>query len=254
MLTIDYNLMPVSSGAKILDIGCGHGRHVCGASPFKGITTIGADKSLADVRQAKTHIRLHEEYGKPFAGRWSLVCADIMELPFPDGAFDGIICSEVLEHIENDKKAAKELYRILAEKGVLAVSVPRYFPERICWALSESYHSNKGGHVRIYKKEEIIALFSSMGLELIHTHYAHGLHSPYWWLKCLLGQEEQEKGIVALYNRFLTWDIMRKPRITAFLEQLINPLIGKSFVAYFRKNRLNKCGKRDKPSLARSGN
>jgi hypothetical protein len=67
------------------------------------------------------------------------------------------------------------------------------------------------------------------------THYAHSLHSPYWWLKCLLGVDREDILPVRLYKRFLTWDMMDKPKLTQTLDHLLNPVCGKSVVLYFRK-------------------
>jgi hypothetical protein len=64
---------------------------------------------------------------------------------------------------------------------------------------------------------------------------AHSLHAPFWWLKCLVGPDRKDSSAVNLYHRFLTWDIMKKPRVTGWLEKLLNPVMGKSLVLYFRK-------------------
>jgi len=49
---------------------------------------------------------------------------DITNLPFEDDIFDAIICSHVLEHIQNDKKAISELFRILKPGGFAILQVP----------------------------------------------------------------------------------------------------------------------------------
>jgi hypothetical protein len=74
-----------------------------------------------------------------------------------------------------------------------------------------------------------------MGFKHRHTHHAHSLHVPYWWLKCLLGVERDMVWPVRLYHRFLTWDMMQKPKMTRSLERLLDPVMGKSVVLYFRK-------------------
>jgi hypothetical protein len=67
-------------------------------------------------------------------------------------------------------------------------------------------------------------------------HYAHSLHAPYWWLKCLVGPTREDSTLVNLYHRFLVWDMMKKPKLTQFLDHLLNPVIGKSTVLYFKRN------------------
>ena len=63
-------------------------------------------------------------------------------------------------------------------------------------------------------------------------HHAHGLHSPYWWLKCAVGVHNDKHRLTSAYHRMLVWDIMRGPAVTRLAEQALNPLIGKSLVVY----------------------
>ncbi|MCF8110311.1 MAG: class I SAM-dependent methyltransferase [Desulfobacteraceae bacterium] len=236
MITIDYGRLNIRPGDNILDMGCGTGRHICAACQYPQIKAAGADINVNDLLAAREKIRLHELYSSPFAGIWGLYAASILDLPFADNRFDHVICSEVMEHIHDEFRAARELYRVIKPGGNLAVSVPRYFPERICWAFSNSYANTEGGHVRIYTKKRIIRLFESLGLSLTGRHWAHGLHSPYWWIKCLAGPDNEDAAPVKAYQRFLTWDMMKKPCLTRSTERLLNPVLGKSLVLYFRKD------------------
>ena len=72
-------------------------------------------------------------------------------------------------------------------------------------------------------------------MRLTASHHAHSLHAPYWWLKCLVGPTRDDSLPVNLYHRFLTWDIMQKPKPTRLLDRIFNPLFGKSLVLYFEK-------------------
>src|SRR5207253_2879063 len=89
------------------------------------------------------------------AGAAIAVRGDALALPFADATFDRVIVSEVLEHVTEDAAAIAELRRVLKPGGTVAVTVPRWYPERVCWALSEEYHSNPGGHVRIYRATQL---------------------------------------------------------------------------------------------------
>jgi hypothetical protein len=121
---------------------------------------------------------------------------------------------------------------VLRPGGRLAVTVPRYWPERVCWALSREYHDVPGGHVRIYKGDVLADRLRGAGLVPRGSHHAHALHSPYWWLNCAIGKESIPS---RLYHQVLVWDIMRKPWLTRTAEQVLNPVLGKSLVMYADK-------------------
>jgi SAM-dependent methyltransferase len=165
---------------------------------------------------------------------------DATALPFPDATFDKVIAAEVLEHIQADQAAMSELARVLKPGGTMAVTVPAWLAEQICWALSDEYHAPfvPGGHVRIYSEPELRSKLRAAGLRPGAAHHAHALHAPYWWLKCAVGPTNNDHPLVRAYHEVLLWDIGgRQPmaRFTKLADRLANPLIGKSLVVYARK-------------------
>jgi len=163
------------------------------------------------------------------------VRGDATRMPFPDGAFDRVIAAEVLEHIPDDWQALREIARVLRPGGQVAVTVPAWLPERICWRLSDDYHNVPGGHVRIYTRAEMETKLAQAGLRVGGHHHAHGLHSPYWWLKCAVGVRDDDHPLARAYHQLLVWDIMKRPATTRLAERALNPLIGKSIVIYADK-------------------
>src|SRR3954462_15220300 len=172
------------------------------------------------------------------------VQGNALELPFPDDSFDKIIAAEVLEHIPDDMSAMTELLRVLKPGGRLAVKVPSRLPERICWALSEDYHTAPGGHVRIYTRAELEAKLKAIGFQVGGHHHAHGLHAPYWWIKCAVGVNNDAHPAASAYHRLLVWDIMKRPLATRLADRVLNPVIGKSVVVYFTKPAVPAAGER----------
>ncbi|MDA8403295.1 MAG: methyltransferase domain-containing protein [Desulfobacteraceae bacterium] len=236
MITVKFNRLNIQPSETILDIGCGSGRHVGEASRLNGVFVIGADRNHDDLISTRNRLNFIKNCGEHGGGGEGLTSADITALPFENETFHHVICSEVMEHIPDHTKAAHELVRVLKPGGNLVVSVPRYLPERICWVLSRDYYSANGGHVRIYRKDTISALFTEQGVtENGRHHYAHSIHAPFWWLKCLVGPARIDSKAVNFYHRFLTWDIMEKPKVTRILDKLMNPVLGKSLVLYFKK-------------------
>jgi SAM-dependent methyltransferase len=235
VITVDFDRLAIEPGFRILDVGCGTGRHVCAASRFRNVVAIGADIRFHDACEARDRLRLIDRLGEGGGGQSGTLTADIHCLPFGDDAFDLVICSEVLEHVHDHHGAVSEVVRVLKQGGDLVVSVPRYLPERICWALSDDYHHANDGHMRIYRKAELTALLEASGVKAWASHYAHSLHTPYWWLKCLVGPTREDCRTVNLYHRFLVWDMMKHSPFTRCLDTMLNPVIGKSAVIYCRK-------------------
>lgn len=234
MITVELDRLRLRPGDRVLDLGCGSGRHMDAVLRREGLSVVGVDPDGSDLGLARDRCRYLEDFGE-CRGAWTAVRADAAALPFPDGFFDAVICSEVLEHVPDHERAAAEILRVLRPGGDLAVSVPRRWPEAICWRLSAEYRNTPGGHIRIYRKSELIALLSAAGARLRSSHFAHALHTPFWWLKCLRGPNREPAGLVAAYHRLLVWDLMRRPWITRFLERLLDPVLGKSTVLYLEK-------------------
>ena len=92
-----------------------------------------------------------------------------------------------------------------------------------------------GGHIRIYSDKELITKATNAGLEFEGKDYAHGLHSPYWWIKCAVGVKNDDNPLVKAYHRLLVWDIASAPKATRWTEKALNPVLGKSLVVYATK-------------------
>ncbi|HVM40243.1 MAG TPA: class I SAM-dependent methyltransferase [Acidimicrobiia bacterium] len=235
MLTVDFDRLGLRTGDRVLDMGCGAGRHAFELFRRGGrvVALDRDDTELKGVRDLFAAMVSADE--APTDAAASPLQGDALTLPFADGTFDRIVASEVLEHIPDDRGAMRELARILRPGGSIAVTVPRFFPELMCWALSSEYHETEGGHVRIYRRSEVVDRLRETGLVPYAVHHAHGLHSPYWWLKCAVGVDNDESLPVRLYHRLLVWDIAKRPLATRLAEAALNPLVGKSVVVYLTK-------------------
>jgi SAM-dependent methyltransferase len=235
VLTVDFDRLRVGRGTRFADVGAGAGRHSFEALR-RGADVTAVDLDEVELKAVAGMFDAMVTAGEvPAGGRGRVRVADIRDLPYETGTFDCVLASEILEHVPDDDSAIAELVRILAPGGLLAVTVPRWWPERVCWALSDEYHANKGGHIRIYRAGGLQAKLVQAGLVATHRHHAHALHSPYWWLKCAVGVEREHHRAVDAYHRFLVWDLMKAPALTRITERLLNPLLGKSVALYFTK-------------------
>ncbi len=237
MLTVNFDRLKLEEGHMVLDLGCGFGRHAFEVLR-RGAKVVACDMALHELHEVRATYAAMAEVGEIEETSAAFTSAgDATRLPFQDNTFDRIIASEVLEHIHNDEDALDELYRVLKPDGILAITVPSYLPEKICWGLSDEYHApiEVGGHVRIYKKRELETKISAAGLVPMDFHRAHALHSPYWWIKCVVGTKNDQNRLVKTYLRFLTWDIVKQPASTRFAEKILQPLLGKSAIIYAQK-------------------
>lgn len=236
MLTARLNRLGLSPGDRVLDLGCGEGRHVHGLYLLGGLEIIGVDLNQASLDKAAEGLATLVTPELEAASNVSFETGDATNLRFEDGYFDAVICSEVLEHLPDYDAAISEMRRVLKPDGRLCVSVPHAWPERICWQLApppNGYAFEPGGHIRIFDEVDLKVSIERHGFKLSKRHHAHGIHVPYWWLKCAFWDRDDEHPWVKAFHNLLVWDLMKKPWITRALDTIISPVMGKSLVLYF---------------------
>ena len=136
MLTVDLDRLGVAPGDRVLDMGCGGGRHAF-ALYRRGADVTALDLDAAELKDVAAMFAAMQEAGEVPAGASArTVRGSAYDLPFADGSFDAVIAAEVLEHLPQDSDAMRELFRVVKPGGAVAVTVPRWGPELVCWALS----------------------------------------------------------------------------------------------------------------------
>ena len=99
-----------------MDLGCGRGFYLEAAGELLPEAKIlGVDKNSGYLKKARNYVQ---------ADNVAYLKADITRLPLKDNAFDFIIASEILEHLGDDEKAIKEIYRVLSWEGKAMITVP----------------------------------------------------------------------------------------------------------------------------------
>jgi len=230
--TIDFAKLSLSRGEKLLDMGCGLGRHSLLAFRDFSIDVYAVDLGYEDLKEAK--VRVDDIKKNACKGQVSFTQANGYSLPFADSTFDKVLCSEVLEHVPDYSLLIKELVRVLKPGGRLALSVPKFLPERICWILSKDY-PEFAGHVRIFSRDQLPKAVVAEGLSLIAKHSAHAIHSPYWWMRSMFFDRGKDFVPLRAYQRFMDWQLFKGPSWTESIERIFNPIFGKSNVYYFDK-------------------
>jgi len=229
--TFNFNLLNLKKIKKVIDVGCGNGRHLKSLG-FKLTDSeiIGIDQSVPEIT------KLNKEFNESVCkngNAYKFITGDIREMDVPDNSQDLVVCSEVLEHVPNFEAVLEECYRILKPGSVMLVSVPSYFPESLCWKYSKKYMQTPGGHIRIFKKNFLKERFKALNLKLFKHHREHALHSIYWIIRARNNMEENN--FLKSFHNLLVRQMFGQAKFSFALEKLLNPFFGKSECFYLRK-------------------
>tara|TARA_B100000287_G_scaffold103636_1_gene95869 strand:+ start:56 stop:751 length:696 start_codon:yes stop_codon:yes gene_type:complete len=229
--TFNFNLLNLKKIKKVIDVGCGNGRHLKSLG-FKLTDSeiIGIDQSAPEIT------KLNKEFDESVCkngNAYKFITGDIREMDVPDNSQDLVVCSEVLEHVPNFEAVLEECYRILKPGSVMLVSVPSYFPESLCWKYSKKYMQTPGGHIRIFKKNFLKERFKALNLKLFKHHREHALHSIYWIIRARNNMEENN--FLKSFHNLLVRQMFGQAKFSFALEKLLNPFFGKSECFYLRK-------------------
>lgn len=230
MLTVDFDLLGVKKGDISLDAGCGFGRHSFEFAR-RGATVYSADIDEESLHKTRYMLfQLKKNGSIPGESSFIAVRSNALRLPFRDSSFDTIICSEVMEHVDDDNLACGELCRVLKKNGTIAITVPTRFSEIIYNLISFEYFSTPGGHIRIYKTKQLGDIMRKNGLEIYGIDYRHSFHTFYWMIKGVVGLHNNSHFLSKSYHKFLTMTLSSKYMKKA--ERFFDFFFPKSLVIY----------------------
>jgi SAM-dependent methyltransferase len=152
----------IRQSSLVLDVGVGGGSnlrmlaemefpHVIGLDPNPDVVHICQDKGLASVRQG-----------------------NICDLPFSSESFDFVLATDVIEHVQDDMAALKEIYRVLRPGGYALISVPAF---QSLWGLQDEVAL----HCRRYRLGKLVERVISAKLTIVRSYYFNYLlFAPIW--------------------------------------------------------------------------
>ncbi len=230
LLTVDLERLDVQPQHRLLDAGCGEGRHCFGAMA-RGATVVGLDLDFDSMHDpAKILCKRGREQNRMGA----MLQGDAFRLPFADQSFDRIICSEVMEHVHDYRSAIRELARVAKPGARIAVTIPTTTSEHLYLRLGDEYFESPGGHIRIFRPRELAEGLAAAGFDTLGCGFAHGFHTPYWVLRSAMHlPNADDSRLVRAYREFLI-------RATASkwmdrLEGMLNYVCPKSIILYGEK-------------------
>ena len=228
MLTVDLDRLGLRRDDWLLDAGCGGGRHCFGALD-RGVHSIGLDLDLPSLRIARAGI--HERRGRaPEKLHGGVLRGDVFHLPFRDGSFDRVICSEVMEHVHDYPAAVRELVRVLRPGGTIGVTIPTAITEWFYLAATRLYFESPGGHIRVFRPRDLALALARAGVRVDGVGFAHALHSPYWLVRAGLGLDDETPGPTRALRGFLIRAAVS--RVWTRVEHALDWVWPKSLVLY----------------------
>ena len=143
-------LLPALPGPEVLNAGAGAGSLTLKmVDAGLRVTSTDASPELCEwVRASLSERGAHDAH--------PVIVGDLQRLDLPDATFDGAVCAEVLEHLDDDAAALGELARVLRPGGLLVVSVPAN-PYRFDWT------DQWAGHRRRYSADVLRARIVEAG-------------------------------------------------------------------------------------------
>ena len=170
-------------GLRILNVGAATGRSTEILQPYGKVDSVEYDEPC--YLFSRDVLKL------------DIIQASVTDLPFPDESYDIVCCFDVIEHVEDDRRAVSELVRVCRPGGSVFVTVPAYMS---LW----SDHDRVNQHFRRYVKGGLCALFSGhQGGTTRTTYFNSLLFPPIWFVRSLQRLLPGKEGEARPDNEFM---------------------------------------------------
>ena len=143
--------------ARILDAGCGSGRNMVELARHGPVTGVELSDTSAYLARAR--------------GAGEVISGSVLEMPFASDSFELSVCLDVIEHLDDDLAALRELRRVVAPGGSLLVTVPAY---QWLW----SGHDEINHHHRRYTQRSLRAVAEKAGWRQVRSTHFNSLLLP----------------------------------------------------------------------------
>lgn len=187
-----------SQGLRILDVGSG------GGGTSKALAALGEVTCVEPSPELYEALRQTSDF--------PVVHGSILELPFADGEFDLVCAFDVVEHVDQDGRAAAELARVCKTGGMVAITVPAF---QSLW----SHHDEINHHFRRYRAPQLKQLFCPPLYLSYSTYFNTLLFAPIWLFRRLSSFFPQRARETSSGSDF---SVLPHPLVSAFFYQLFS--------------------------------
>jgi len=177
---LDESLENMKKNQQILDIGCGVGTLSLYCAS-KGLKVTGLDISKTAISKA---LKTAEKFG--LNNLTKFIVKDVESLNFRRNKYDLIICSEIIEHLEEDSKLIKRIFGMLKNNGKIIITVPSINAPLHKIGYTAKF-DRKVGHLRRYSESNLGLLVKSSGFKSFKIFKAEGALRNFLFLNDFFG-------------------------------------------------------------------
>lgn len=165
--------IPIHSHDVVVDIGCGDGRNSLFCAN-RGARVIAFDIDPHAVQTTRARLQ------KEAKGSFEVQVSHADSLPLPDGIASRILCTEVLEHVDDPDRVLSELFRIGQPGALYLLTAPDPQVEHLQKRIAPPLYFQKPNHVRIIERPDFVAMAERAGL-IVEERTQHGFYWSIWW-------------------------------------------------------------------------
>ena len=162
---------PITGDDVVVDVGCGDGSNL-GFAARQGATVVAVD---IDADAIETARGILSEFP---SAQFHVATAE--EIPVGDGEATRVICTEVLEHVDDPAVVVAELVRIGAPGAMYLVTCPDPLHEEMQSHVAPQSYFEKPNHIRRIERDELVGLMEAGGLEVL-SQETYGFYWSIWW-------------------------------------------------------------------------
>ncbi|HTY09056.1 MAG TPA: class I SAM-dependent methyltransferase [Candidatus Edwardsbacteria bacterium] len=218
-------------GRTVIDVGAGTAGCPVAFTVAPGDTIVAIDSNIAYLKK----YRLPPGYGSAFQ-----VVAMAEQLPIRGERADGVVCTELLEHVSDHRKVLAELSRVGKPGCGYYISVPVARWEHFFRALHPRWLGNSG-HRNIFEIGRLIETLKANNIQLTEYRGANSWSCLYWFCHALARSEFNDAGLTLNHRRIdtlfeLAEQLLRRLRLWRLFNAIGDRLLPKSWVLHAAKS------------------